>query len=294
MKAKKIRSTIFLFITSIIWGVAFVAQRAGVEYVGSFTFNGVRFALGALALLPVVWFFERGAEDKERRRLTILAGLVAGLVLFAAASLQQFGVEFTGSAGKSGFITGLYIVIVPIMGIFLGRKTTGFVWAGAAFALVGFYLLSVRGGFGSVELGDVILFIGAILWAVHILLIDRYAGKISPVSFSVTQYLVCSALSLICAFSFEEVAISSILEGYIPILYAGLLSVGVAYTLQIFGQRHVEPSKASLIISLETLFAALGGALILGELMDARGYIGCALIFTGIIVSQLQFQKKRA
>ena len=294
MKSKKIQSTACLFLTSIIWGVAFVAQRAGLEYVSSFTFNGVRFALGALMLVPVTLVFERGPDNKARKKNTLLLGIIGGLVLFAAASLQQFGVEFTESAGKSGFITGLYVVIVPVMGVFLGRKANIFVWLGAVFSCAGLYLLSLRDGLLSIELGDTVLLIGALLWAVHIILIDRYAGGVCPILFSSVQFFTCSALSLICAFIFEDVRVSSILAGYVPILYAGCLSVGIAYTLQIFGQRHVEPAKAAIIFSLESLFAVLGGALILGEVMDSLGYIGCALIFAGIITSQLTRKRRKS
>ena len=292
MNVKKIQSTACLLLTSIIWGLAFVAQRAGLEYVSSFTFNGVRFALGAILLIPVTLLFERGADSKARKKTTIRAGVIGGSVLFLAASLQQFGVEFTESAGKSGFITGLYVVIVPFLGIFLGRKANIFVWLGAALACAGLYLLSMRDGVLSIELGDIILLIGAVLWAVHILIVDHYAGGVSPILFSSIQFFTCSALSLICALLFEEISAVSILAGYVPILYAGCLSVGIAYTLQIFGQRHVEPAKAAIIFSLESLFAVLGGALLLGESMDAFGYIGCALIFAGIITSQLQNRRK--
>ena len=288
MNSKKVRSTASLLLTSVIWGVAFVAQRAGLEYVSSFTLNGVRFALGALLLLPITLLFERDAESKARKKTTIRSGIIAGGVVFLAASLQQFGIEFTESAGKSGFITGLYVVIVPVLGVFAGRKAGFFVWLGAALACTGLYLLSMRDGFQSLELGDAVLLIGAVVWAVHILLVDRYAGGVSPILFSSVQFFTCSALSMICAFMFEEVRMASILAGYLPILYAGCLSVGVAYTLQIFGQRHVEPAKAAIIFSLESLFAALAGALILNEVMDAYGYIGCAFIFSGIIISQMR------
>jgi len=294
MRVKKIRSMACLLLTSIIWGLAFVAQRAGLEYVSSFTFNGVRFGLGALMLIPVTLLFEHDADSKPRRRYTFRAGLIGGIVLFLAASLQQFGVEFTESAGKSGFITGLYVVIVPVLGIFLGRKANMFVWLGAVLACAGLYLLSMRDGFLSLELGDAVLLIGALLWAVHILIVDRFAGGVNPVLFSMVQFFTCSILSLICAFMFEDVRVASILAGYVPILYAGCLSVGIAYTLQIFGQRYVEPAKAAIIFSLESLFAVLGGALILGESMDVYGYIGCALIFAGIITSQLRLKRRSA
>ena len=277
-----------LLLTSVIWGLGFVAQRAGLEFVGAFTFNGVRFALGVLPLIPVTLLFERNERDKPRNALAIRAGMAGGLVLFLAASLQQFGVALTSSAGKSGFITGLYIVIVPILGIFLGRKTTTYVWLGALCACVGLYLLSARDGFRSVGLGDAVLLLGAVIWAVHILLVGAFAERVSPIRFSIAQFCTCAGLSLACAFIFEEVSAASVLAGYVPVLYAGLGSVGIAYTLQIFGQRNVEPARAAIIFSLESLFAALGGALILSEVMEMRGYIGCALIFAGILISQVK------
>ena len=294
MKAKKIRSTACLFLTSVIWGVAFVAQRAGLEYVGSLTFNGIRFALGALPLIPITLLLERGAGHKAANIKAIRAGIIGGVILFTAATLQQFGVELTASAGKSGFITGLYVVLVPVLGVFLGRKAPVFVWLGAALACAGLYLLSMRGGSFSFALGDVALLVGALIWAVHILFVGHYADSVSPVRFSAVQFITCSLLSLAGAFLFEDVKASSIFAGYIPILYGGLLSVGIAYTLQIFGQRNVEPAKAAIIFSTESLFAALGGAVLLGEVMDAYGYIGCALIFAGIIISQKTSRSRKA
>jgi len=285
--SKKARSTVCLILTSVIWGVAFVAQRAGLEYVGSLTFNGVRFALGALPLIPLTLCFERGENNKARNVGALRTGVIGGVILFSAATLQQYGVEFTASAGKSGFITGLYVVLVPVLGAAMGKKTTIFVWIGAVFAIAGLYLLSMRDGLLTIEVGDVVLLIGALIWAVHIIYVDKCAGSVSPIRFSAVQFLTCSALSLVGAFAFEEVKASAILAGYVPILYGGLLSVGIAYTLQIFGQRNVEPAKAAIIFSLESLFAVLGGAAILGEVMDLYSYIGCVLIFAGIIVSQL-------
>ncbi|GHU79539.1 transporter [Clostridia bacterium] len=289
---RKARATACLFLTAVIWGVAFVAQLVGMDYVGSFTYGGVRFALGALSLIPIIFIFERGAGDKARQRQTVLMGMGAGVILFAASSLQQFGIAITGSAGKAGFITGLYIVLVPIFGVFLGRKAGVLTWMGAVCACIGLYFLSVTDGLGSVGTGDAVLFIGAFFWAAHILWIDRFVPGVNPLRFSMVQFAVCSVLSMLCAFIFEDVRLANIIAGRMPILYGGILSVGVAYTLQIVGQRHVEPSKAAIIFSTESLFSAVGAALILGEIMSGRGYLGCALIFCGIILSQIVVRRR--
>ena len=290
IKLSKTACTISLFITALIWGLAFVAQRLGAG-MGSFTFNGVRFLLGAASLIPVIFVLERGPVSAKALKYTALAGIGGGVILFIAASLQQFGVALTGSAGKSGFITGLYTVLVPVLGVFLGRKTGVLTWIGAACAVLGLYLLSVP-DIRNIEAGDVVLLIGAFFWAGHILFIDRFIHSIKVIRFSMIQAFTCGLLSLASAFLFEKVTLGGISAGIIPILYCGLLSTGVAYTLQSIGQKGVEPAKAAIIFSLETLFSALGGAWLLGEKMDARGYAGCVFIFAGIIVSQLTFKKR--
>ncbi|GHU88925.1 permease [Clostridia bacterium] len=283
-----------LFLTALIWGVAFVAQRVGMDFVGPLTFGGVRFALGGLSLIPVLLLFERGAKDKAKTRRTLRTGVLCGVVLFFATSLQQYGVLLTGSAGRSGFITGLYIILVPVFGVFLGRKLTLPQWCGAGCALVGMYLLSVTSGFGSINLGDALLIVCAVFWTLHILIIDKYANDVYSVRFSMTQFLVCAALSMIGAFATETVSWDTIYACRVPLLYGGVLSVGVAYTLQVVGQRGVEPSKAAIIFSLESLFSVVGAAILLGERMTARGYIGCAFIFAGIILSQLQRRRRES
>jgi drug/metabolite transporter (DMT)-like permease len=288
-KANKAAYALLLLLTSAIWGFAFVAQVAGAEYVRPFAFNGVRFALGAVSLVPVIFIFERGKPSAAGQwKPTIIAGVVAGSVLFVAATAQQYGVEMTGSAGKSGFITGLYTVIVPVIGVFMGKRSGPFIWIGAALACAGLYTLCAPGELASVGAGDIMLFIGAIFWAGHIIAVDRYAGKLSALRFSAAQFAVCSALSLICAFIFEDVSLRALYSCGMPLLYSGVLSVGVAYTLQSVGQRGVEPSRAAIIFSTESLFSVIGGALLLGETMDRRGYVGCALIFAGIITAQIR------
>ncbi|GHV41108.1 transporter [Clostridia bacterium] len=292
---KEAKSSFLLLLTAFIWGLAFVAQRQGADYVGTFTYNGVRFILGGLSLIPVVFALEKrdrstaekAAEDKRKIKLTYAASLVMGLILFSASNLQQFGIEITGSAGKAGFITGLYTVIVPIAGFFLGRKVGVLTWVGAVLAVSGLYLLSVTNGLGSVGIGDVLLIIGALFWTAHIMVIDRFAPKTYAIRISMLQFFVVGFLSLPLAFVFEDITVSGLSGAAMPIVYGGVFSAGVAYTLQVVGQRHVAPSKAAIIFSLEAFFAALGGAIILGERMSARGYLGCALIFTAIILSQL-------
>jgi drug/metabolite transporter (DMT)-like permease len=291
IKLSRTACSVCLFTTAVIWGLAFVAQRVGADYMGTFTFNGVRFLLGAVSLIPVILILERGQSADNK--LTLMTGIGGGVILFTASSLQQFGVVLTGSAGKAGFLTGLYTVLVPVLGIFLRRKTRILTWAGAVSAAIGLYLLSVP-DMGSINTGDIALVIGAFFWAGHIIFIDWFANRIKAISFSMVQFFTCGLLSLICAFLFETVRLSDISAGIIPILYGGLLSVGVAYTLQCVGQKGVEPARAAIIFSLEALFAAVGGAVILGETMSLRGYAGCAFIFAGIIASQVTVKRKES
>lgn len=287
MNAKKIKSTFLLFLTAIIWGFAFVAQRVGAEYVGAFTFNGIRFLLGTLSLIPVILIFEKEKFNKEKFKKTLVSGLLAGVVLFIASTLQQFGVEITGSAGKAGFLTGLYIVLVPLIRFVMGKKTSILTFFGAVFAVVGLFFLCMTGDEISFGIGDIVLIIGAFFWAGHILVVDKFVNKVSPLKFSMTQFFVCGFLSIIFALFTEDIELSAIQNAGIPILYGGLMSVGVAYTCQILGQRDADPTFASIVFSTESVFSAIGGAIILHEIMSGRGYLGCVLIFIGIILSQL-------
>lgn len=289
----KVKSTILLFLTAIIWGFAFVAQRVGAEFVGAFTFNGIRFLLGSLSLIPVILLFEREKIDKSKFLKTLVPSLLAGAILFIASTLQQLGVEWTGSAGKAGFLTGLYIVLVPVIRFFMGKKTSIFTFFGAIFALVGLFFLCMTGDELSFGKGDVVLIIGAFFWAAHILVVDRYVNDISPLKFSMMQFFVCGLLSVICAVCTENIELSAIKSAGIPILYGGLMSVGVAYTCQILGQKDADPTFASIVFSTESVFSAIGGAILLNEIMSGRGYVGCILIFIGIILSQLNFNSFR-
>ncbi len=284
---EKIKSTSLLFLTAIIWGFAFVAQRVGADYVGAFTFNGVRFLLGAISLIPVILIFEKEKFDKNKFKNTIITGVLAGIILFIASSLQQFGVVFTGSAGKAGFLTGLYIVLVPLIRFVMGKKTSILTFFGAVFAVIGLFFLCMTGDKISFGIGDIVLIIGAVFWAAHILVIDKFVNVVSALKFSMVQFLTCGILGIIFALFTETIEISSIKAAGVPILYGGLMSVGVAYTCQILGQKKADPTFASIIFSTESVFSAIGGALILHEMMSSRGYLGCFLIFIGIILSQI-------
>lgn len=293
------KSLSLLLLTAMIWGFAFVAQLIGADYVDTFTFNGSRFLLGGLSLIPVILIFERGANDRKKLRKTIFSGILAGIILCTASALQQFGIEITGSAGKAGFITGLYMVLVPIIGILLKHKTSINTWLGALVALVGLYLLCFTGGFSSFGVGDAVLLIGAVMWALHIIVIDEFVNSIYSLRFAMTQFLVSAVISIVLALIFEDISFANILNAKFPILYAGLMSVGVAYTCQILGQKYAEPTLASIVLSTESVFSAIGEAFVFGLIMTSydytpmtvRGYIGCAIMFCGIILAQTKFKK---
>ena len=277
---------ILLLITAAIWGFAFVAQRLGNAQMGPFTFNAIRFTLGAAALLPLLFWQRRHETTRPELpfRKAILPALLIGLTLFAGATLQQVGLLGT-TAGKAGFITGLYVILVPLVALTWGRKTHWGHWVGAILAVVGLYLLSVGKGF-SISPYDLIVLAGAFVWAGHVHLIDRYAGRIGPIRVSIMQFAVCGVLSALVAVFTEEINLAGISGGIWPILYGGLLSVGLAYTLQVVAQRTADPSHAAIILSLEGAFAALGGWLVLQEQLPFRGLVGCVLMLAGTLVSQ--------
>ncbi len=283
----KLKSTILLFLTAIIWGFAFVAQRVGAEFVGAFTFNGVRFMLGACSLIPVILLFEREKIDFKVIKCNVIPGILAGVVLFIASTLQQYGVEITQSAGKAGFLTGLYTVLVPLIRFVMGKKTSVLTFIGAIFAVAGLFFLCMTGDEISFGFGDLVLIIGAFFWAGHILVVDKFVHTTSPLKFSLVQFLVCGFLSLFFALVLEDMSLSAIKSAGIPILYGGIMSVGVAYTCQILGQKESDPTFASIVFSTESVFSAIGGAMLLNEIMSGRGYFGCVLIFIGIVLSQL-------
>lgn len=292
---KKMKNNLMLLLTAVIWGFAFTAQRVGGSYVGPFIFNGIRFLLGAVSLIPVILFFE--PREKERAvhnpkmKLSVIAAIAAGSALLCATVLQQYGINITQSAGKAGFITGLYTVLVPIFGIFMRKKTNVNVWIGVAFAVAGLFLLSVTDGW-RVSAGDAVLMLCAVMFTFHILIVDRFVAAVYPLRFACMQFAVGGVLGIIAALLFETATPEGLRGALIPILYGGICSTGIAYTCQIIGQKNADPTEASIILSTESLFSAVGGALIMHEVMTPRGYIGCALMFAGIIISQLRPKKR--
>lgn len=310
MNKTALKADILLVITSIIWGFAFVAQRVGMDYIGPFTYNGVRFALGSLSLLPLIAFFAsqnknkplvyhpgsdtiagllRNRAAKFLRRtdhiLFLLGSFAAGTILFAGASLQQMGMQYT-TAGKAGFLTGLYVVLVPIVGIALGHTTKLPTWLGAILAVLGMYILSAPDHLGQINPGDVLVIISAFFWTFHVLLIDKLSKRIDPIRLSAAQFAWCALYSIIAAFIFESPDLNAILKAAIPILYGGLGSVGIAYTLQVVAQRDAPPAHSSIIMCLEGVFATLGGILILAEPAGLRNIGGSALMLLGMLATQ--------
>jgi len=289
MKTQALKTDLLMLIAAVIWGFAFVAQREGMETMGPFLFSGVRFLIGVVALSPVVWFLSKKPQQTHKAEVSakklIFAGTVAGLLLFGGISCQQVGLQYT-TAGKAGFITGLYIFFVPLIGLFLGQKTGSGTWLGATIALVGLYLLSIKEDFSIAE-GDLLQLICAVFFAAHVLVIGYLAKRMDTLKLSLVQYLVCGFISLFIAIAIEMISWDMIVATAIPLLYAGVMSTGIAYTLQVVAQQHAHSSHAAIILSLEGAFAVLGGWLLLDEHLPARGLLGCALMLTGMFLSQL-------
>ncbi|MEF9951087.1 MAG: DMT family transporter [Clostridium sp.] len=288
----KLKSNILLLLTAAIWGFSFVAQRLGMEYIGAFTFNGIRFAFGGFSLLPLILFYKNNNSKPSlyiAHKSVFIAGTISGLILFLGSSFQQVGLIGT-TAGKAAFITGLYIIIVPILGVFLKQRLGINYWVGSILAIIGLYFLCVTNGF-SVSYSDYLELIGAFFFAVHIVLIDYLSSKYDVLKLAFFQFITCSFLSLLVAVFFETITMDGILKSMLPILYGGILSVGVAYTLQIVAQKSAEPSHAAIILSMESVFAAIGGFIILNETLIMNQFLGCLLMFLGIIVSQVDFKK---
>ncbi len=306
----KFTATVMLFVTAIIWGFAFVAQVLGSDCVEPFTFNGIRFMLGAASLIPVYCIFEKGngmtpSEKKQRHKNTALGAFCGGLCLFAASALQQFGATLTRDPGKAGFITGLYTVLTPVFYFLIFRRKTGWnTWLGCILATVGLYLLCLREGEAvSFGVGELVLLIGSFFWAGHILIVDLFIARVSPLRFSSWQFFVSGALGLVAGVIFEDVTWSGVWKAKWAILFCGILSVGVAYTLQVLAQKRTDPTYAAIIFSTESVFAAVGGllwnlvtpeALHVDQEMLPIGYLGCVIIFAGIILSQMSFSKRKS
>lgn len=310
---QRMKSNLMLVVTALIWGSAFVAQSVGMDYLGPFTFNSVRCFLGGFILLPVIWIFDRqkaaaksntdaddadsadgssqsaSQEVQNHPRTLLIGGICCGIALAVASSLQQLGIVYT-TAGKAGFITALYILIVPVMGLLLKKKVGIKTWIGVVLAVGGMYFLCITDGF-SISGGDFLVFLCAIVFAVHIMVIDHFSPRVDGVKMSCIQFFVCGILCAIPMFLFERPDPVQILAAWMPLCYAGFLSCGVAYTLQIVAQKNTNPTVASLLMSLESVFAVLTGWIILGERLTPREFAGCALMFAAIILAQLPEKK---
>lgn len=300
---RQFQGNMMLLITSLIWGSAFVAQSAGMEYVGPFTYNTTRSFIGFLVLIPLVIFFRKRflrqhpLSERQEQKLnhsSVTGGIICGMVLFVASNLQQVGISST-TAGKAGFITALYIVIVPIFSMLLGKKVSKIVWLYVCMAIFGFYLMCIKEGF-TIGKGDFYCLLCAVAYSMHIMVIDRFATQFTDgVLISCIQFLTVGILSLILTLIYETPSFSAIWDAKITILYAGILSSGVAYTLQILAQSRTSPTIAPLIMSMESVFAVLFGWLILKENLNLREMFGCAIVFLAVVLAQLpapDFKKK--
>lgn len=313
MRSKTIRNSMLLFLTACIWGLAFVSQSKGMEAMGPYTFNGVRCLLGAAAVFPLVLVqihkekeagkTEKGEEQgetiggKNGWHTILTGGLFCGLAYTAGTTLQQIGILHT-TVGKAGFITTLYIIFVPILGIFLKRRVSGVVWIGAAMAALGLYLLCMEESF-SLTTGDTFIMLCALAFAVHIMIIDYYSPKTAGVYLSCIQLFVCGVISLVLAFSLEAPSFSQLKEGMVSLLYAGIMSCGVGYTLQIIGQKGMHPAVASLILSMESVIATVSaflaykvGFLKTDQSMTGRQIIGCAIVLAAVLLVQMPVKTK--
>jgi len=286
-----LRADWLLLLTAVIWGCAFVAQRSGMRHVGPFTFNGLRFTLGGCALIPLIMYRNRRFGTQSGAGPTFFSseflkkGILIGTVLFCGASLQQIGMVFT-TAGKGGFITGLYVILVPVIGLFLGQRLGWSGWAGSILAVFGMYLLSVTETL-TIGRGDLWVLASAFFWASHVLILGWLSPKMDTIKLACAQFFVCAILSLMTAALTESFSISGIRNGIFPILYGGLMSVGIAYTLQVVAQKDAPPAHASIILSLETVFAAISGWILLDESLSFRAIIGCVLMLAGMLLVQL-------
>ncbi|MBE6706621.1 MAG: DMT family transporter [Ruminococcaceae bacterium] len=290
----RIISLIMLLLTAMIWGFAFVAQVAGTNYIGSLTMCGARFLLATVALVPVILIFEKGRSTPQQRKDTVFASLITGVILFLASIFQQYGIQYTQSAGISGFITGLYTVFIPIVCFVLFKQKTGInVIIGAICAIFGLFLLCYRPGDGfHFGLGELLLLIGAFFWTAHVIVIDRLGKKARPLRFSMGQFAVCAVLGIIGALIFEESSMGALLDAKWAILYCGIMSSGVAYTLQIMAQRRCDPTMAAIVFSSESMFSAIGGVIFRIDSIALIGYVGCAFMLAGIVLSQIKFGKR--
>ncbi len=290
MNTTILKSNSLLLLTALIWGTGFVAQRAAMDYMPPLIFNGIRFSIGSLSLVPLVLWSLRQAKaypgkNQATKKQVFWGSFGAGTLLFAGVAFQQFGLLET-TAGKAGFITGLYMAIVPLFNLFFGKRLSLGECAGILLATTGLYLLSVTKGF-SLAPGDGLVLISTFFWAVHMLLLASLAPRMNTIVLSFGQFAFCALFHFIAAFFTEEIILAHLLEGWFPLVYGGLLPVGVAYTLQVVAQKNVPPTHVAIILSMESLFAALGGWLILDEAMGKRAIFGCSLMLMGVLLAQL-------
>lgn len=301
---KRLQGTLILALAALVWGISFVSQSASMEHIEPNTFNGIRTLLGCVSLLPVIFVINMSKKKngtytpmtKSDKKNLIVGGIACGIFLCIASTIQTYGLKYTTS-GKSGFITALYMIFVPVVSVFLGKKIRPVVGISILIALVGMYFLCIKQGNMEINKGDILTLICSFVFTFHILTIDRFSAKVDGVYLSCMQFLVGGTLNTIAMFIFENPQIDLILKCTVPILYSGLMSCGVAYTFQIIGQKYAEPTVASLVMSLESVFAALAGWVLLKEGMDGREIMGCILMFTAITLVQLpektfSFQKK--
>jgi len=296
---KQFRGALLLTITALIWGTAFVAQSLGMDHLGPFAFNGVRNFIAALALLPVLLFMQRKApkktqtdeERKQSRKTLWVGGVLCGSALAVASNLQQFGISFT-TVGKAGFLTALYIVIVPILGLFLKKRVPATVWVSVVIAAAGTYLLSVQEGF-TIAPGDLLVILCALGFSVHILVIDHFTATCDGVKLSCLQFLFAGTWSTILALFFDTISLQVLLDCIWPLLYVGVFSCGVGYTLQILAQKGSNPTVVTILLSLESVFAVIAGAVVLHQQMTAREYLGCVLMFAAVVLAQIPMPQKK-
>ena len=301
MNKAQIKNSFLLFLTAFIWGSAFVAQSVGMDHVGPFTFNCVRSFVGGLVLIPCIAFLrslkkkEEGNKVERKTLVTkveLIGGICCGVALFAASNMQQVGILYT-TVGKSGFITALYVVIVPILGIFLKKRVPKIIWFCVGLSVVGLYLLCMTGETFTLNKGDMFILICAVLFSFHILIIDYFSPKGDGVVISCIQFFTCGILSVVLMLATETPNVTDILAAKWPILYAGVLSSGVAYTLQVVAQKNVNPTVASLILCLESVVSALTGWLILHEILSSRELLGCVLMFVAIVLAQIPIPERK-
>ena len=289
----QLRGTLMLLGAAFFWGTTFVAQVTGMDDLQPFSYAAARYFVGTLSLVAVL-IFTRRQRARERRQKNyqrgFAVGLIIGVVLFVASSMQQIALQYS-TAGKAAFITCLYIVFVPLCAKFLGKTIRRENWLGATLAIVGLYLLAVGESF-SVQAGDVILFVSAFLWTAQILLVDRFANRVDLIELSAAQVFMTTILSFAAMFAFETPKVTAVVDAWFPILYAGVMSSGVAFTLQLYGQRYAEPSAAAILMSFEAIFGALAGWLVLNEVMSSREIFGCVLMIAGMLATQWSLVKK--